>query len=350
MRTNTAIVFAWALLLAAFATGCGNGNTEVGGISDKDQAQLEIKGSPGIEFSGSCTIGDEESTKIGGEVPKSFTYDLKGRALDCEISSDSDLQVELSVGESTHSVQRISGGTLNLTYKDGSISTVTSSSSRSSGRGWSFSSSQVTSSAGTSTQEPNSKTNEPSKVTKESRNIGGFKDVELRGIGNLSIEQTGSESLTVEAEEDVIPKLTTRVVDDRLIIGPEHSTIIHTTKPIDYKLTVKDLKSLEVLGSANVQAEGISTHRLAVTISGAGNVRTGGKADQQEINISGSGTYRAEDLESKEVKINVAGAGSAIVNVSKELDAEISGVGSVEYIGDPTVKQDVIGAGKVSKH
>jgi hypothetical protein len=30
--------------------------------------------------------------------------------------------------------------------------------------------------------------------------------------------------------------------------------------------------------------------------------------------------------------------------------AEISGVGSVEYIGDPTIKQDVIGAGRVSKH
>ncbi len=75
-----------------------------------------------------------------------------------------------------------------------------------------------------------------------------------------------------------------------------------------------------------------------------------GKADEQEINILGSGTYQAKDLESKVVKINVAGAGSAIVNVSEELDAEISGVGSVEYIGDPTVKQDVNGAGQVGKH
>jgi hypothetical protein len=43
-------------------------------------------------------------------------------------------------------------------------------------------------------------------------------------------------------------------------------------------------------------------------------------------------------------------AGWAIVNVSEKLEAEISGVGSVEYIGDPTIKQDVIGAGRVSKH
>jgi Putative auto-transporter adhesin, head GIN domain len=339
-------VLAWALLLAAFATGCGAGNAEANDTSDKDQARLEIKGSQGGKFYGSCTIGNGESTKIGGEVPKSFTYDLKGRSLDCEISSDADLQVELSVGESTHSVQSISGGTLNLTYEDGSVSTVTYSSSRSR-TGRSSSTSQLTSSTGTSTQESNGKTNEPSKVTKESRNVSGFKEVELRGIGNLSIEQTGSESLTVEAEADVIPKIKSRVVNNRLIIGPESNTI-HTTKPITYKLTVKDLSTLEVLGSANVEGTGIETDRLAATISGAGNVTMDGKADEQEINISGTGTYQAQNLESKEVRINVAGAGSAIVNVSKELEAEISGVGSVEYIGDPTVKQDVSGARQVS--
>jgi hypothetical protein len=45
-----------------------------------------------------------------------------------------------------------------------------------------------------------------------------------------------------------------------------------------------------------------------------------------------------------------AETGSPEVNVSDELDAEISGSGPVEYIGDPTVKQDVSGAGEVRKH
>jgi hypothetical protein len=45
-----------------------------------------------------------------------------------------------------------------------------------------------------------------------------------------------------------------------------------------------------------------------------------------------------------------AETGSPEVNVSDELDTEISGSGPVEYIGDPTVKQDVSGAGEVRKH
>ncbi len=325
MRTNTAIVFSWVVLLVAFATGC-TGNVEASGESEEDQARLEIKGSPGTEFSGSCAIGDEESEEIGGEVPKSFTYDLKGRSLDCEIGSDGDLRVEFTVGNA-HSVQSISGGSLHLTYENGSISSVTSSSSK----------------------EPSGKTNESTNVTEESRNVSGFEEAELRGVGNLSIEQTGTESLSVKAEEDVLPKLTTKVVNNRLIIGPKPNTTIHTTEPINYKLTVKDLSALKVLGSANVEAEGISTDRLIVTISGAGDVKIGGKADEQEINILGSGDYQAEDLESKEVKIDVMGSGSAIVNVSEKLNAEISGIGSVEYIGDPTVKQDVSGVGRISR-
>ena len=202
----------------------------------------------------------------------------------------------------------------------------------------------------TVTSESSEMTSEFSNVTSESRDVSGFNEVELNGVGNLSIQQTGSESLTVEAEEDVLPKLRTEVENNRLIIGPKPNTIIHTTEPINYKLTVKDLNALEVSGSGNVDAESISTDKLAVTVNGAGDVKVAGRADSQDIDISGSGDYRAGDLESKEVKIEVGGSGSAVVNVSDELNAKVSGSGSVKYIGDPTVNQDVSGAGRVSKY
>jgi len=341
MRTNTMIVFAWVVFLAAFATGCGTGNAQAKGGSDKDKARFEIEGSPGQTFSGSCAIGDGEPEKIGGEVPESFAYDLGGRALDCEVSSNGDLRVEFTDGENTHSVQSIIGGTLNLAYRNGSISSVTSSSSGASEVG-NTSSSQDTSSSEESGKDTTS-------VVEESRDVSGFDEVELRGIGNLTIEQTGSESLTVEAEEDVLPKLTTEVANDRLIIGPKPGTTVRTTEPINYKLTVENLNALAVSGSGDVEAEGIETDRLAVTIGGAGSMEVGGEADEQEIDISGSGDYRAEGLDSKVVKIGVSGAGSAIVNASERLDATVSGAGSVEYVGDPTVEQDASGAGRVSK-
>ena len=350
MRTKNVATLLALVLVALTASSCAENEqvsednntkdqgTTKGSKGEKDrgpEATLELQGESGTEFSGSCTVGDEEPEEISAQVPESFTYKLEGSPLECEISPESEIQVALTVG-SVHSVQRISGGTLRLTYENGSISSAVSSSAGSSRQG-SSSSSQGEAS------------NETSGVRSEPRDVSGFDEVELRGVGNLSIEQTGSESLSVEAEEDVLPKIRTEVENSRLTIGPEPNSMISTTKPINYRLTVKDLNALEVSGSGDVEAEGIDTDELAVTISGSGEVEISGSADSQEVDLSGSSDYKAEDLESREAKIDVRGSGSATVNVSDQLDAEVSGSGSVEYVGDPTINQDVSGAGEVRK-
>ncbi len=229
---------------------------------------------------------------------------------------------------------------MNLTYENGSISSSTSSSS---------SSSQVSSSSGATGEEPGDATDGSASVASEPRDVNGFDEVDLNGVGSLSIRQTGSESLTVEAEEDVLPKIKTKVVDERLIIGPEPNTNIRTTKPINYELTVEDLHALGLSGSGDIDAEAINTDTLKIDVGGSGAIKTSGTADIQEIKVSGSGDYRAEDLESKQAEIDVKGSGSAIVNVSDALDAKVSGAGSVEYIGNPTVEKEVSGAGRVSE-
>jgi hypothetical protein len=338
MRASTAIVFAWAVFLAALLTGCSSGNAKSSANneahSEWDRAHLEIKGGPGTGFTGSCAVGGGEPTRIHGEAPRSFSYDLRGRALECEVSSDSSLRVVLTVGESTHSTQSISSGTLHLAYKDGSVHTSTSS------RASSYSGSNANG-TGDDSQGP---------VTKESRNVDGFDGVELRGVGNLFVEQTGRESLTVEAENGVVPEITTRIVDGRLIIGSASGSAVRTTRPINFHLTVKNLNSLAVLGAANAEATGIETEDLTVAIGGTANVRMEGQADEQAVEVSGTSNYLAGNLQCRDVDIVVAGAGSAVVNARQKLDAEVSGAGSVEYVGDPRVQQTVSGAGRVSEH
>lgn len=299
------------------------------------KATLKLQGDSGTEFSGSCAVGDQEPEEIGGQLPTSYTYRLRGEPLDCEITSDGDVQVELTIGKNVRSVQRISGGTLHLTYKNGSISSTSSSG---------------TSSQASSTSSRGETADASSSVTSESRNVSGFDEVELDGVGNLSIQQTGSESLSVEAEEDALPKLRTEVKGNRLIIGPEPNTTISTTRPINYELSVKDLSALDVSGSGKVDAEDISTDELTINVGGTGDVKISGKAESQDVEVSGSGDYQAGDLESQNATVDVGGSGSALVNVSDELDASVSGSGSVEYIGDPTVNQDVSGSGEVRAH
>src|SRR5918998_3262709 len=146
--------------------------TSEGSNGEQDRgrkATLEMRGEPGTEFSGSCAVGDEEPEEISGQVPESFTFSLEGKPLDCKISSEGDIQVELTVGDNVRSVQRFSGGTLNLTYENGSISSFVSSSSGSSGQVSSSSSQVTSSSAGTIHEKPSDTTDESSNVTNESR-------------------------------------------------------------------------------------------------------------------------------------------------------------------------------------
>ncbi len=116
------------------------------GNARAQEATLEMSGDVGTEFYGSCTVGDEEM-EVSGQVPESFSYELDGERLECEISKESaqgDLEVAFTAGNNVNSVKRISGGTLKLVYENGRLS----SSSTSSGSGASSSSSHGVSSQG----------------------------------------------------------------------------------------------------------------------------------------------------------------------------------------------------------
>ena len=185
--------------------------------------------------------------------------------------------------------------------------------------------------------------------TGENRDVSGFTGVELTSVGDLRIEQTGTESLTIEAAPDVLPQLTSEVVGGVLRLGVAPGASIETNVPIVYRLTVATLDSLSVSGAGDVTAPNLQAGRLTVEIDGAGDVTLGGTVDSQVVTISGAGDYDAEGLQSTTAEISVDGAGGAVVRVSDSLDATVDGVGSVEYIGDPRVTQDISGVGSVEQ-
>lgn len=119
------------------------------GDGGPQEVALKLKGDQGTSLSGSCVVGDEETT-IDGEVPQSFEYTLNGQEkLECEIEKEGEgaLKVMLT-GDGVDAVQRIGPqpATVNLTYGGGGGVSFSSSSSGSTG---SASSSSVSSSTST---------------------------------------------------------------------------------------------------------------------------------------------------------------------------------------------------------
>ncbi|CAN5655012.1 hypothetical protein BH24ACT20_BH24ACT20_16720 [soil metagenome] len=89
-----------------------------GGVSE---AALRLEGNAGTEFSGFCTIGSEDSVLVG-QVPKTYSFDLRGQTLSCRIKKQSSggdsLRVVLLAGDSTRSIQQTKSqeSIINISY------------------------------------------------------------------------------------------------------------------------------------------------------------------------------------------------------------------------------------------
>ena len=181
----------------------------------------------------------------------------------------------------------------------------------------------------------------------EERDVSGFDEIVILGSGDVTVSVTGTESLLIEAEDNIMPLLTTEVKNGRLELGSKKS--YSTSKGVKYTITAATLDGLEINGSGDVYATGIDVESFEVEINGSGDVNAEGTSAQLDVGISGSGRYDGEGLVAAFGVVSVSGSGTAVVNVTDDLVASVSGSGSIDYIGDPVLDADTSGSGNISQ-
>lgn len=203
-------------------------------------------------------------------------------------------------------------------------------------------------------------------IETEEREIGSIDSVILTTIGTLHIEQTGQFSLSVEAEDNILPVITTKTSDGKLKIGIEKVLNPLTTKEINYYLTVKDLDLISATSSGDVICDGLETEKLELNLSSSGNIEillnvemlevgisssgdliVFGESKNQNVRLSSSGNYMAEELISSECTIKISSSGDATVNVSDYLDANLSSSGNLYFKGNPKTGFTTSSSGKI---
>ncbi|MEJ2013652.1 MAG: DUF2807 domain-containing protein [Anaerolineales bacterium] len=215
------------------------------------------------------------------------------------------------------------------------------------------------------------------KMVTEKRDVHDFNRVRLRDYGELIVSMGDEESLTIDSEQEILDAIQTIVRGDTLdiFIGASWLDKLNfalstsfTRIPIKYTLVVKDLNALDILGAARVRIDGIQSERLAIVLGGAGEIighdlqteqldvdlRGAGKIEfsgstaDQWVTISGAGNYHAPDMATKKTRVEVTGAGKATVAAREELNLAIRGVGSVDYYGPGTVSRSISGLGSIN--
>jgi hypothetical protein len=186
-------------------------------------------------------------------------------------------------------------------------------------------------------------------VKTESRKVAGFSSISFKSVGKVTVQQTGKESLTIAAEDNILPLLESRVADNILYLTLAKDGKMNPTKPIEFVVQVKSLESLNTDGVGSIEAQGIQGKRLAVAMDGVGGVTIAGSSDALDLSLSGVGSFQGEAFQTKQATVRNSGVGSAVVNVSEQLDTDLSGVGSIEYVGSPQVRRSGRGLGTVKK-
>ncbi len=185
------------------------------------------------------------------------------------------------------------------------------------------------------------------KVVTVSRDVSGFNGLVVNGAGKVSVEWTGTEALSITADDNLLPYIVVQVRDSNLVIEFKPNVVFDRTTDLTFKVAVKNLNSIELNGAVALEGQGIDADRLSVRVNGAGAARMQGKIAQQEISLTGTGAYNAENVEGKGATVTNSGAGAAVVRVSDQLNATINGIGVIEYIGNPQVTKNVAGIGVI---
>jgi hypothetical protein len=186
-------------------------------------------------------------------------------------------------------------------------------------------------------------------VKTETRSVSGFSSIAFNSEGKVTVQQTGKESLTITAEDNLLPLLESQVTDGTLSIGTVNNADINPTKSIDFAIEVKSLEGFNMTGVGSIEAKGIQGNRLTIGLTGAGDMSIEGNADSLDLNLEGVGNYDGEGFKTKQATVRSEGVGSAVLNASDRLDISVSGIGTVEYIGSPKVQKSGRGIGHIKQ-
>ncbi len=249
--------------------------------------------------------------------------------------------------------------------------------------------------------------------TREERKVSTFTKISFRVPGKLYLRQGTPQKVELEGDRDFLEEVETEVSGEKLTIGKEGSWTNWnwgTDDKVNVYITVASIEALSVSGSGDLIGEtritagnldlnvsgsgtlkieadangdveadvsgsgsidltgkcrgfnsdvsGSGRVRMTETIagrasfgvSGSGKIEASGTADEVRTSISGSGKVYAANLETNRCEVRISGSGDVEINVKSELDATISGSGSVSYKGNPThVNSHASGSGKVRK-
>ena len=208
-------------------------------------------------------------------------------------------------------------------------------------------------------------------IKTEDRSVSDFKNVEVDGAAKVLVSQSDHSSVRIECDENLLGYMEVSQQGDRVIIRERHGYHLVPTNDIKVYVSTKVYNQIKVSGAVDIIGQSkisnpedlalsvsgagdikmdVDAPRLTADVSGSGSVDLKGQTKDVDLDLTGAGHAHCYDLLAENTKVDISGAGDAEVFASVKLEATVSGAGNVNYKGNATtVNQHVSGAGSVHK-
>jgi len=209
-------------------------------------------------------------------------------------------------------------------------------------------------------------------LQKETRKTGTYTAISVAGSMHVEVIYGNSNSIEVEADENLLPYIITEVKGNELVIKTKNFTSINSRHKMTVYATVTRVNSLHLSGSGSITGEGNFSNdgktdirisgsghvrmsfsqagSLYVAISGSGNIKLDGSASTVDASISGSGNADCTGVVCTDASARISGSGNVRIFANRSINASLTGSGNVYYSGPATdVRQRTSGSGKIIK-
>lgn len=198
-----------------------------------------------------------------------------------------------------------------------------------------------------------------------------FKQISMGDNFQVTLSQGAEEFVEIETDANLIGYFEVEVNEDKTLhVNVKEGYSLTPSENVRVHIGFKTLKSIRSQGHCTISADQqltfeqlaleahhgsvmklrVTTHSLAVRISGASKNEIYGTTDSLQLNVFNSGKFEGANFTTKKAKISINNSGTANLNIIDYLDAATHNNGTLRYSGNPSINQQATGTGKIIKN
>jgi hypothetical protein len=186
-------------------------------------------------------------------------------------------------------------------------------------------------------------------VKTETRELPKFSAIDFGGAIELDVTAQKDQKVEIEADDNILPLITTEVKGDTLYISNQQRINWHSK--VRVRISVQDLNALNISGASKATAGDLKSDNFKLDVSGASKIKLSGEADHLDIEASGASRVEADDFKAGVVSAEASGASKILVFATDSVTANASGASNITYSGNPkNVKKNSSGASSVNSN